>query len=513
MMKTLKKSDLFILILFVYALFFHLWGILQGFHLPAEGFRQSQTAISVWALLHGGAWFAYETPVLGLPWSIPMEFPTYQWIVALCCAAFKTPIDETGRVISILSFYTCFYPVWIILKSLKIETIYRFIFLSLFLVSPLYILFSRDFLIEVFTVLLGFFYLASQVRYFETQKKSVLFYCIFWGSLCAVTKVMTFAGFLSGSLILSFYFNQNEKKLKILTHYFFKFFLIPMTFAVLWQKYSDAVKLKNPAADIIYSKNLMAWTFGSLAQRLDFLNYFGRFLFRSSMTDAVGERAFLIIAAVSFFFERRFLKPFLLLIGCYFITTYTFISLYLVNAHGYYRTAVGFYIVFAFAYWIYGWIIQTGLKHKIGLIFLALLTLGASYRFTDEHLTKQLHTDDKLTAFSKKIDEVSDPNGVLYITGFDWNPSIAYQARRRAHTRISLDTLKNKDASYDHYLKLKNTYPTAGLVVCANEGPFGLKKYEPLLRSLEVHEDFEFAIDDSVLELKQYNCFFFKTHS
>jgi hypothetical protein len=46
--------------------------------LDIHGFRQSQTAISAYYLLHGGAWVAYETPVLGPLWSIQMEFPLYQ---------------------------------------------------------------------------------------------------------------------------------------------------------------------------------------------------------------------------------------------------------------------------------------------------------------------------------------------------------------------------------------------------------------------------------------------------
>ena len=38
-----------------------------------HGFRQTQTALAAYWLLHGGDWLAYETPVLGSPWSIPME--------------------------------------------------------------------------------------------------------------------------------------------------------------------------------------------------------------------------------------------------------------------------------------------------------------------------------------------------------------------------------------------------------------------------------------------------------
>jgi hypothetical protein len=40
---------------------------------------------------------AYETPVWGYPWSIPMEFPIYQWIVALF-GLIGIPIETAGRL-------------------------------------------------------------------------------------------------------------------------------------------------------------------------------------------------------------------------------------------------------------------------------------------------------------------------------------------------------------------------------------------------------------------------------
>jgi hypothetical protein len=46
--------------------------------LDQYGFRQAQTAATLEYLVKGGPWFAYETPVLGPPWSIPFEFPLYQ---------------------------------------------------------------------------------------------------------------------------------------------------------------------------------------------------------------------------------------------------------------------------------------------------------------------------------------------------------------------------------------------------------------------------------------------------
>src|SRR5215468_4517134 len=69
-----------------------------GFDRPIyeqHGFRQTQTALSAYWILHGGPWLAYETPVLGAPWSLPFEFPTYQLVVA-ALARLGVPLDQAG---------------------------------------------------------------------------------------------------------------------------------------------------------------------------------------------------------------------------------------------------------------------------------------------------------------------------------------------------------------------------------------------------------------------------------
>src|SRR4030095_13240921 len=47
------------------------------------GFRTAQTAVAVPYILREGAWFATVVPVFGEPWVLPIEFPFYQWCVAL----------------------------------------------------------------------------------------------------------------------------------------------------------------------------------------------------------------------------------------------------------------------------------------------------------------------------------------------------------------------------------------------------------------------------------------------
>src|SRR6478736_7286240 len=81
---SLRESRL-ALALFIACLGFHLWGVAVGWQsraLPGVEFRQAQTAHSVfWIKAEHNFSPAYPTPVLGKPWSVPMEFPLYQWTV------------------------------------------------------------------------------------------------------------------------------------------------------------------------------------------------------------------------------------------------------------------------------------------------------------------------------------------------------------------------------------------------------------------------------------------------
>ena len=131
-----KKKPFFFVVLFFSCLVFSLWGISVGWDrniLDVFGFRQAQTAISSYYFLQGSPFFAYHTPVMGPPWSIPFEFPFYQWIVALVSKGFEYPLDQSGRLVSAIFFYLTLIPAWSVLKDLEIKREHRFVFLSLFL--------------------------------------------------------------------------------------------------------------------------------------------------------------------------------------------------------------------------------------------------------------------------------------------------------------------------------------------------------------------------------------------
>ncbi len=60
----------------------------------------------------------------------------------------STPLDQTGRFISILFYYLCFFPLASLLYQLGMSGTSMIPALTLFAVSPLYVFISRLFMIE-----------------------------------------------------------------------------------------------------------------------------------------------------------------------------------------------------------------------------------------------------------------------------------------------------------------------------------------------------------------------------
>ena len=125
--------------LLFWALLAHSFGVLcWRWNQPLVGehaFRQCETSISVYWMLHGGPWLNYQTPVLGPPWSIPFEFPLFQWIVALL-ARMGVGLDPAGRCISWAFGVLALLPLSRISTYFDIDP---WIVGCLYLASPLYL--------------------------------------------------------------------------------------------------------------------------------------------------------------------------------------------------------------------------------------------------------------------------------------------------------------------------------------------------------------------------------------
>jgi len=113
-----------------------------------QAWRETQTALTSYWMMRQGWSLAYQTPVLGYPWEIPLEFPIYQAIVAFIAALGSIPLDPVGRWVSLVFLVACLWPAWQITRRLDLPPITIWIFAILLLSSPIYLFYGRNFLVE-----------------------------------------------------------------------------------------------------------------------------------------------------------------------------------------------------------------------------------------------------------------------------------------------------------------------------------------------------------------------------
>src|SRR3989304_64140 len=245
---------------------------LSDFH----GFRQSQVAISIYYLLKDGFTLNYQTPVLGAPWSIPLEFPTYQFLVASLVKIFGFQIETTGRFVSLVFFYLCITTVLLILKELGIEHNKRLLSASLILISPVYIFWSRTTLIESTALALSLLYIYFLILAIDGSKKTWLMLATaIIGSIAGMTKPTTFTPFIFLACVIVF---SKFKTRNTFISEFFKVFIfyigVPLVFSGLWLMYAGFTRNQNPLAGFLSSTALTKmWYLGAWQKRLSFFSW------------------------------------------------------------------------------------------------------------------------------------------------------------------------------------------------------------------------------------------------
>lgn len=95
-------------------------------NLPGVEYRQAQTALSAYFIKEAGKFeLAYPTPVLGKPWSIPMEFPLYQWMVVTVHHVTGLGLVKSARAVSMACFYLMLPAVFLLLGNWRLPMAHR----------------------------------------------------------------------------------------------------------------------------------------------------------------------------------------------------------------------------------------------------------------------------------------------------------------------------------------------------------------------------------------------------
>ncbi len=154
--------------------------------------RQTHTAITAYWLMRGSPWLAYETPILGAPWSLPLEFPFYQLLVAKLAGWTGLSLDSIGRLVSYLFVVLTIIPVRMLARAWKLDDTYVRVFAILLLTSPIYLFWGTAFLIETFVVFFCFWFLAEVELATRSSHWTALALSILCGTVAALGKIMRY---------------------------------------------------------------------------------------------------------------------------------------------------------------------------------------------------------------------------------------------------------------------------------------------------------------------------------
>ncbi|MFD1343618.1 hypothetical protein [Litorisediminicola beolgyonensis] len=452
-----------------------------------HGFRQSQTAISVYWMLRDGLSLSYATPVLGAPWAIPFEFPVYQSLVA-AVASLGVPLDLSGRLVSFAAAVLCLWPIFSLVRDFGGRTWHAATCGALFLAAPVYAFWATSFMIETTALFLGLLFLAAFVRFLSTGRWLWAATAGLAGVLCGLAKATTLPGFslaaglvLCACLLVSFKGSQSALPKARLAASLVPL-LLPYPIAMSWVAYTDKVKALNPLGASLTSDALKEWNYGTLAQKLS-----GEFWLRL-VPDAIGWQTFgplfplalvvLLGALIAASRRRRAaLWVGLGLLTCFLVPMLVFTNLYI--QHDYYRVANTVFLTLAVGLGLAFLAKRVGAP--LGLVGLGILCSGQVF-FT-VILNMPLWSGQfrhPILPVAEAVQEVVPEDAPILVFGHDWNSAIPYYAERKA-LMISSLVSDLVDEIVDDPTQFLDGAAPGGVVICTLGDKPPATKLSPLL--------------------------------
>ncbi len=437
-------ARIYSVVLFTTALTFHFFLSTIGWNNPIvdlHGFRQTQTAITTQYFLKDGFRLNYETPVLGAPWSIPFEFPLYQLVTASLVKLFGLPLESSGRFVSLIFFYASLATGLRLLSTIGLKRNAILTIGTLILTSPIYLFWSRTFMIESLALFLSLAFLLLCIKFSSKPSVALFILAIMTGSLGALTKISTFILFYVPVILIflkfayakyrrdpASSFTEGEASGRTRGMVFMILLGIPIFVSLLWTLYADNLKKENPlASGFITSYDLRFWNFGNTAQRLAPATW--QRILEVTQNSVIGNNWFMIASLVSVFLLRRFRLLTVVCLLAYFSGPLIFTNLYFVHDYYFYATAI--FLLTAVGLGVAALPNQgffLALRYTI-LVFLVGLFLKTYWQI---YFPSQAFAQYAAVDLGHVIEKATHSQDILLIYGHDWSPQIPYYAKRRA---------------------------------------------------------------------------------
>ena len=433
------RHDTLPLALLVLVLGTHAWFSIVGWenrNLPGVEFRQAQTAISAYFIQRDGDFsLAYPTPVLGKPWSIPMEFPLYQWTTVVVSNLTGTQLTQSARGVSLICFYLTLPAVALFLRNLGLNRGQRALALAAILTCPLYIFYSRAFLIETMALMFSAWFGVAFTRTIKKHSWGWFAITSGCGAAAGAVKVTTLMLFLLPCAAWGLYLlirslrNHDSKEFWTVMRWGLGPTLIPGVATISWTRFADAVKADHLQGSVLTSGSMTQFNFGygffdvrfapetwqSIAGIIDFG-------ILATPTAILG-----IVAII--LWGRRWRLMALASLLLFVSAPLIFPLLY--AWHDYYFVANSLFLMLAIGLLLAD-LLARSRGHLIAPLALILLISSQAFTYQSGYYPTQAQRGANGPKIAFTLQELTQPHDVVIIVGDDWNSMIPYYARRKS---------------------------------------------------------------------------------
>lgn len=429
---TLEERAAFLLFLVTLAV--HLGAMTVGWSskaLPGVEFRQAQTALSAyWIQADGDFSLAYPTPVLGKPWSVPMEFPLYQWTVVAVSDLTHWSLTKAGRAVSIACFYLCLPAVFLLLDRWAVPRRWRWLALAVVVTCPLYVFYARSFLIETMALMFSLWFWVAFERAVVRRSKVWWAVAAVTGAGAGLVKVTTLMLYLLPmgvwAIKRGWQARGRGERVRELA-WMGATVAVPFALTLAWLHYADGIKALNPLGRFLTSANLKDFNLGTSATRFSPETW--AMQWRIVRDELTAMPALILCGIVAGVTGRARL---LAIAGClagFMAALVIFPVLYAL--HDYYYLANTLLLLLAMGLAITS--LAESRSPRWVVAGVVLLLLGAQVlRYRTHYYPSQQIVQAGGSGLTDALRALTNPNDVLVIAGQDWSSIVPYYARRRA---------------------------------------------------------------------------------
>ncbi len=406
--------------------------------LAGHEFRQAQTALIAYYIDKQDNFSPnYEAPILGKPWvGFILEFPLYQWAVVGVSRLADLPHHLAARTVSLGSFYLALPAIWLLLGRLGVPPPRRWFALTLLLPAPVYIYYSRAFLIDPMTWMLGAWFLLGFVRTMERRSWGWLALTIVTGTAAIVIKSVLFMVWVFPAAGYGLWLLWREAGVKrdwraALRTALWGAATIGFALAAMraWVAHTDAMKAAHPSAFIFTSTNLSLGNWGLFNLKA----MFGADTWRDMLNcweQAIMPPAILLLAlGLAWLAAGRWRAWVAALAGLFFLPQLLVPYAYAWQDYYYYSCTM--FVLAALGLGLPG-LLETRLPAWAGAVVLAVVPAAQLWAYWRDYRPLQVVDAWGGYPYTQVLQEATPANTVIVMAGADWAAMHPLYAERRA---------------------------------------------------------------------------------